>query len=98
MQKILTVDIKASHQLPVKEIHCDACIFGQLPSGSVVKKPSANAGDAGDVDLIPGSERSTEKKMATHSSILACKIPWTDEPGGLQSTGQKESGKTEHSL
>ena len=61
MQKILTVDIKASHQLPVKEIHCDACIFGQLPSGSVVKKPSANAGDAGDMDLIPGLGESSRE-------------------------------------
>ena len=33
-----------------------------------------------------GGEDSLEKEMATHSSILACKIPWTEEPGGLQST------------
>ena len=33
--------------------------------------------------------------MATHSSILAWRIPWTEEPGGLQSTGHKESDKTE---
>ena len=33
--------------------------------------------------------------MATHSSILAWKIPWTEEPGGLQSTGRKESDTTE---
>ena len=31
-----------------------------------------------------------EKGMATHSSILAWKIPWTEEPGGLQSMGHKE--------
>ena len=36
-----------------------------------------------------------EKGMATHSSILAWRIPWTEEPGGLQSTGRKESGTTE---
>ena len=36
-----------------------------------------------------------EKKMATHSSILAWEIPWTEEPGGLQSTGHKESDTTE---
>ena len=36
-----------------------------------------------------------EKKMATHSSILAWRIPWTEEPGGLQSTGRKESDTTE---
>ena len=44
----------------------------------------ANEGDMG---LIPGSGRFMEKDMATHSSILAWKIPWTEEPVGLQSTG-----------
>ena len=34
-----------------------------------------------------GSEDSLEKGMATHSSILAWRIPWTEEPGGLQSMG-----------
>ena len=33
--------------------------------------------------------------MAVHSSILAWKIPWMEEPGGLQSTGRKESDTTE---
>ena len=36
-----------------------------------------------------------EKEMATHSSILAWRIPWTEEPGGLQSGGRKESDTTE---
>ena len=36
-----------------------------------------------------------EKKMATHSSTLAWKIPWTEEPGGLQSMGCKESDATD---
>ena len=36
-----------------------------------------------------------EKGMATHSSILAWRIPWTEEPGGLQSMGSQESGTTE---
>ena len=36
-----------------------------------------------------------EKEMATHSSILAWKSPWTEEPGGLQSMGCKESGTAE---
>ena len=48
--------------------------------GSVVKNLPANAGDVG---LIPELERSLEKEMATHSSILAQEIPWTEEPGGL---------------
>ena len=37
-----------------------------------------------------GQEDSLEKEMATHSSILAWKIPWTEEPGGLQSTGSEK--------
>ena len=36
-----------------------------------------------------------EKEMATHSSILAWRIPWTEELGGLQSTGREESDATE---
>ena len=39
--------------------------------------------------LIPGSGRSLEEGMATHSRILAGKIPWTEEPGGLQSMGSQ---------
>ena len=39
-----------------------------------------------------GWEDSLEKKMATHSSILAWKIPWTEEPGGLQSKGLQRVG------
>ena len=34
-----------------------------------------------------GQEDPLEKGMATHSSIVACRIPWTEEPGGLQSMG-----------
>ena len=40
----------------------------------------------------PGWEDPLEKEMATHSSILAWKIPWTEEPGGLQSLGSKTVG------
>ena len=46
-----------------------------------VKKPPANAGDAG---LIPGLGRSLEEEMATHSSILAWRIPWREDLGRLQ--------------
>ena len=41
-----------------------------------------------------GWEDPLEKEMAIHSSILAWKIPWTEEPGGLQSTGSQESDTT----
>ena len=39
-----------------------------------------------------GREDPREKEMATHSSILAWEIPWTEEPGGLQSMGHKGVG------
>ena len=39
-----------------------------------------------------GWEDSLEKEMATHSSILAWKISWTEEPGGLQSVGSQRVG------
>ena len=42
-----------------------------------------------------GQEDPLEKEMAAHSSILAWRIPWTEEPGRLQSTGHKESDMTE---
>ena len=50
--------------------------------GSVGKNARVNAGDTG---LIPGQIDSLEKEMATHSSVLAWEIPWTQEPGRLQS-------------
>ena len=50
--------------------------------GSVSKESACGTGD-------PGSEDPLEKEMATHSSILAWKISWTVEPGGLQSLGSQ---------
>ena len=41
--------------------------------------------------LSLGQEDSREKEMATHSSILVWEIPWTEEPGGLQSVGSQKS-------
>ena len=53
----------------------------------VVMNPPARAGDARASGLIPGWEDPLEKEMTTHSSILAWRIPWMEEPGGLQSIG-----------
>ena len=47
------------------------------------KESACNARDTGDVVWSPGWEDPLEKEMATHSSILAWEIPWTEEPGGL---------------
>ena len=44
----------------------------------------------------PSQEDPLEKKMATHSSILDCNIPWTEELGGYSSRDHKESDVTEH--
>ena len=55
----------------------------------MIKNLPANAGDTKDVGSIPGQEDPLKKEMATHSSILAWKIPWTKEPGGLQSMGSQ---------
>jgi len=57
----------------------------------VVKNPFASAGDARDRGSIPGSGSSPGEGMATHSSILGWRIPWTEDPGGLQSTGSQKS-------
>ena len=50
-----------------------------------IKKPPAYAGDIRNTGLIPVSENPLEESMATGSSILAWRIPWIEEPGGLQS-------------
>ena len=52
----------------------------------MVKNPPASVGD---MDLIPAP---LEKAMAPHSSTLAWKIPWAEEPGGLQSMGSLRVG------
>ena len=52
----------------------------------------ANAGDIRDAVQSLGREDPLEKGMATHSSILAWRIPWTGEPGRLQSTGSQKVG------
>ena len=60
--------------------------------GSGVKNPLANAGDT---VSIPGSGKSSGKGNGTHSSIPAWRIPWTEEPGGLQSTRLRRSDTPE---
>ena len=51
----------------------------------MVKNPLASAEDTGDEVQFLGQEDPLEKEMTTHSSILAWKIPWTEERGRLQS-------------
>ena len=72
----------------------DLALGARLPAwvslvAQMVKNPPANAGEAG---WIPGSKDPLEKEMETCSSILALGIPWTQEPGGLQSMGSQIVG------
>ena len=65
----------------------DSDISGGFPGGSDGRESSCYAGDLGS---IPALGRSLEKEMATHSSFLTWRIPWTEEPGGLQFMGSQE--------
>ena len=67
-----------------------------FPGGSVVKNPPANAVTQETRVLLLGWEDPQEEQMATHSSNLAWRIPWTEKPGELQSMGSQESDMTEH--
>ena len=58
----------------------------------VAQMVKASAYNVGDPVSILGWEDPLEKEMATHSSILAWKIPWTEEPGRLQSMGSQRVG------
>ena len=63
-----------------------------FPGGSIVKNPRAMQETW---VLSLGQEDPLEKEMATHSSILAWRLPWTEEPGGLQFIGLQKSDTTE---
>jgi len=64
-----------------------------FPGGSVGTESICNAGDTGDVfGKETCSGRTLEEAMATHSSILSWRIPWTEEPSGLPSMGSHRVG------
>ena len=60
----------------------------------VVKNLPANAGDVRGASSIPGSGKPLEEGMATHSSILAWRIPWTEEPGRLHTVHRVSKSRT----
>ena len=64
--------------------HSDCTDRQGLPRWQV-KNPPANAGDTGDTGSILGREDPLEEKMAAPSNVLAWRIPWTEEPGRVQS-------------
>ena len=59
--------------------------------GSLGKESACNAGDTGDVGSSPGLAGSPGGRNGHHFSILAWKIPWTEEPGGNTPNGHKET-------
>ena len=76
-------------------IYCEVEGLSVSQVALVVKNLPANARNTGDAGSIPGSGISPGEGMATHSSILAWRIPWTEEPGGLCPLGHKESDTAE---
>ena len=80
--------IKAACLMPAKK-------FKDFPGGSVAKNLPANAEDSRDqvwsLGRDPLGEDPLGKEIATHSSILAWRIPWAEEPGGLQSIGLQKN-------
>ena len=58
-----------------------------FPGDSLVKNPPDDAGDARDMGSIPGSDRSPGRGNGNPLQYFTGKIPWTEEPGGLQSMG-----------
>ena len=66
-------------------------IYWGFTGGAVVKNPLAKAGDTETQLPSLGGKDSLEKEMVTHFSILDWEIPWTKEPGRLQSKGMQES-------
>ena len=63
-----------------------------LPWWCSSKESASNAGAAGDKGLILGWDDPLEECMATHSSVLAWRTPWTEEPGGLLSIASQRVG------
>ena len=75
-------DSAVLHRVILKE-----CLVSMgFPAGLDSKESACNVGDLGS---IPGQEDPLEMGLTTHSSILAWRIPWTEEPGGLQSMGSQ---------
>ena len=69
-----------------------------FPGGSALKNLPANAGDKEPRVRTLGQEDPLEEGMAAHSSILARRIPWTEEPGRLQSMRSHRVGHDQSDL
>ena len=91
--------ILGSGRSPGEGVGYPTPVFLGFPVVSNRKESTCNAGD---LDSVPGLGRSpgegncystgTATVQELHASILACRIPWTEEPGGLQSMGSQRAG------
>ena len=68
------------------------CTLTCFPGSIVEKNPPSNARDIGDTVRSLDRKDPLEEKKAAHSSMLAWRIPWTEEPGGVQSMGSQRVG------
>ena len=94
--KISKHDVGSPFSCPGTSIEHLSSINVQLRASQVVlviKNPPANAGDRRDAGLIPGSGRPPGGGHCYHSSVQAWRIPWTEEPSGLLSTGSQRIGQ-----
>ena len=66
--------------------------YGACQVVLVIKNLPTNAGDVREMGSILSQEDPLEESMAIHSSILAWRVPWTEEPGRLQSIGSQRVG------
>ena len=76
---------------PLRQSYSEVCVFRSFQGGSVVKESTCQYRRFGFDPWV--GKTPVEKEMATHSSFLAWEIPWTEEPGGLQSM---ESHRVRH--
>ena len=81
----------AEAELGPSDMHWASVLMDINHMAQVVKNPPAMPETQESWVQSLGQEVSLEKEMATHSSILAWEILWTEEPGGLQSTGSQKS-------
>ena len=81
---LIPINVQWSYPIKNDNYSCYHIFWG-LPRWVRVKNLPVNERDKGDMGSIPRLGRSSGGEMATYSSILACKIPGTEKPGGIQS-------------
>ena len=86
------MDIEKILSLPSRNLYTDGKDFPSVTASLVAQRLKCLPPMQETRVQSLGQEDPLEKEMVTHSSILAWRIPWTEEPGGLQSTGSQRVG------